>query len=55
MWFKNQYPNYMHKMKKNQTVLDIDIHIDNLMVDMNGIFHNSAQKIYKYGKIWFYE
>ena len=49
MWFKNQYPNYMHKMKKNQTVLDIDIHIDNLMVDMNGIFHNSAQKIYKYG------
>ena len=23
--------------------------IDNLLLDMNGIFHNSAQKIYKYG------
>jgi 5'-3' exonuclease len=49
MWFKNQYPKYIYKMYKNQTVKHVDVNIDNLMVDMNGIFHNSAQKIYKYG------
>jgi 5'-3' exoribonuclease 1 len=49
IWFKNQYPNHMNKMRKGQTVMDVGITIDNLMIDMNGIFHNSAQKIYKYG------
>lgn len=49
MWFKNQYPKYMHKMRKNQTVHDVGVNVDNLMIDMNGIFHNSAQKVYKYG------
>ena len=27
----------------------VDVVIDNLMIDMNGVFHNSAQKIYEYG------
>jgi 5'-3' exoribonuclease 1 len=36
-------------MKKGDTFEDKNIDIDNLMIDMNGIFHNSAQKIYKYG------
>ncbi len=25
------------------------VEIDNLMIDLNGLFHNSAQKVYKYG------
>lgn len=49
MWFKNQYPKYMHKMRKGQTVSNVGVSVDNLMIDMNGIFHNSAQKVYKYG------
>ena len=34
---------------KDQNLEDINITIDNLMIDMNGVFHNSAQKVYKYG------
>ena len=49
MWFKNQYPQHMNKMHKKQTVMDVGVVIDNLMIDMNGIFHNSAQKVYEYG------
>lgn len=46
MWFKQNYSEYMTPLKLNEKV---EIHIDNLMIDMNGLFHNSAQKIYKYG------
>lgn len=49
IWFKNQFPEYMHKIGKNQTLDNVDVYIDNLMIDMNGIFHNSAQKVYEYG------
>jgi len=49
MWFKNQFSEHTHKLNKNQTLESIEINIDNLMIDMNGIFHNSAQKIYEYG------
>ena len=49
MWFKNHFSEYMHKLRKHQTFASIDIDIDNLMIDMNGIFHNSAQRIYEYG------
>jgi hypothetical protein len=45
-------------LKRGKTLSDIKsisskstdgIMIDNLMIDMNGLFHNSAQKIYQYG------
>lgn len=47
-WFRNQFNSNIINMK-NQTFLDINVQIDNLMIDMNGIFHNSTQKIYEYG------
>ena len=36
-------------MRCGDTLADIGVGIDNLMVDMNGVFHNSAQKTYRYG------
>lgn len=36
-------------MNKEQNFDDIKVNVDNLMIDMNGVFHNSAQKIYEYG------
>ena len=49
MWFKNQFSEHTHKLNKDQTLESVQVDIDNLMIDMNGIFHNSAQKIYEYG------
>ena len=49
MWFKNHYSKYMRPMRKGDTLADVGVNIDNLMIDMNGVFHNSAQKIYQYG------
>ena len=48
-WFKNQFSENIHRMKKGQDFVDINVDIDTLMIDMNGVFHNSAQKIYQYG------
>ena len=49
MWFKNHHSEYMKSMRKGDTLENIGVEIDNLMIDMNGVFHNSAQKIYQYG------
>jgi len=49
MWFKNQFSEHIHKLGKDENLNDVNVAIDNLMIDMNGIFHNSAQKIYEYG------
>lgn len=51
-WFKNRFNNCIYNLEKTKTISETvgnDIKIDNLMIDMNGIFHDSAQKIYKYG------
>jgi 5'-3' exonuclease len=54
-WFKKKYGDSIHKLAKNETVLDLEtvletpVSIDNYMIDLNGVFHNSAQKIYEYG------
>lgn len=48
-WFKTNFSESIHNLPKNTTSFDVDVTIDNLMIDMNGIFHNSAQKIYEYG------
>ena len=49
IWFKKNFSDSIHKMPRNTNLEDINIEIDNLMLDMNGIFHNSAQKVYEYG------
>jgi 5'-3' exoribonuclease 1 len=48
-WLNRHYYNNIKKLKNNENFDKHDIIIDNLMIDLNGIFHNSTQKIYKYG------
>ena len=48
-WFKDQFSENIYRMKKGQKFNDIKVEIDTLMIDMNGVFHNSAQKVYQYG------
>lgn len=50
-WFKNSFSESIDKISKNQTFADeeIEIEIDNFMIDLNGLFHNAAQKVYQYG------
>jgi len=48
-WFRNKFSGDIQKMKKGTTFDDLDIFVDNFMIDMNGLFHGSAQKIYEYG------
>ena len=49
MWFKNHFSEHIKSMRRKETLADVGVTIDNLMIDMNGVFHNSAQKIYQYG------
>ena len=46
-WVQNTFPTHIHNFSKKE--LPSKIKIDTFMIDLNGIFHNSAQKIYKYG------
>lgn len=56
-WFKKRFADGIYRLQKGQTFADMKeeiimedgIVIDNLMIDMNGLFHTSAQKIYEYG------
>lgn len=49
MWFKNEFSENMYNMRVGEDFSSINLSIDNLMIDMNGVFHNSAQRIYEYG------
>lgn len=53
-WLKKSFPSHIKTIvysNSNPTNLKDDhkIDIDNLLIDMNGIFHYCCQKIYKYG------
>jgi len=48
-WFKKNHSEYMTGMRKNDTFADIGVNINTLLIDMNGVFHGSTQKIYQYG------
>jgi 5'-3' exoribonuclease 1 len=48
-YFKNQFGEDIKNMPYKQTFAEIGVEVDNLMIDMNGILHNSAQRIYEYG------
>ena len=48
-WFKTNFSGSVQKLSRDKNFKDISVDIDNLMIDMNGLFHTSAQKIYKYG------
>jgi 5'-3' exoribonuclease 1 len=46
-WFKTNFGTNIENIHKGETIEKLAI--DNLMIDMNGLFHTSAQKIYQYG------
>ena len=46
-WFKK---NFSANIKKLPEGKNVDVKIDNLFIDMNGLFHNAAQKVYEYGR-----
>jgi 5'-3' exonuclease len=49
-WFKSNFENRIKKIKSKDGIINEEgIIIDNFLIDMNGIFHNCAQKIYQYG------
>ena len=45
-FIKNNFPNNIIGVKKTDI---LQVNIDNFMIDLNGLFHTSTQKIYKYG------
>ncbi len=49
IWFKKTFSEHMVSLRKGDTLSKARVEIDNLLIDMNGVFHNSSQKIYKYG------
>jgi 5'-3' exoribonuclease 1 len=48
-WYKTNFGKNIQKIKKGDKLSDKDVEIDNLMIDLNGLFHSSTQKIYQYG------
>ena len=46
MWWRTNFGQNITSLKKNDCM---DEHVDNFMIDMNGIFHNSAQRVFEYG------
>lgn len=48
-YYKKNFSGCLKKLSPTQNFQSIDQPIDNLMIDMNGLFHNSAQKIFQYG------
>lgn len=48
-WYRKQFSANIYKVQTNISEAIPDIRIDNLMIDCNGLFHTSAQKVFKYG------
>lgn len=48
-WYKRNFRNKIYNIKYSISESVCETSMDNLMIDMNGLIHNSAQKVYKYG------
>jgi 5'-3' exonuclease len=48
-WFKNTFSNSITRLRKGEKMSTDEKHVDTLLLDMNGIFHTCAQKVYEYG------
>ena len=48
LWFKERYGDDIQTYNR-KSINSFNIEVDMLAIDMNGIFHTCAQKVYKYG------
>lgn len=48
-WLQDTFGENIIYIKNGENIPSKNIHIDTLAIDLNGIIHNSCQKIYKYG------
>lgn len=48
-WFKKNFGKNIKNLRKGENFKKIDVRVDNLMIDLNGLFHSSTQKVYEYG------
>ena len=48
-WFRKTFPKDIYKVDRSISSELSFTDIDNLLIDMNGLFHTSAQKVFKYG------
>lgn len=46
-WLSQKYPQCINGFTKSS--IPTDVAVDVFMIDMNGLFHNSAQRVFKYG------
>lgn len=49
MWYTQNMQNTITSIKEKENFEKHNIKIDTLLLDLNGVFHNSAQKIFQYG------
>lgn len=48
-YFKTRFASSIINMKRDEKLSDFKVTVDNLAIDMNGLIHNSAQYVFKYG------
>lgn len=48
-WLKINFGKNIKNISRDDTFISLDVSVDNLMIDLNGLFHSSTQKIYEYG------
>lgn len=48
-WFKNNFGKNFKNLRAADDFKSAGVSIDNLMIDLNGLFHSSTQKVYEYG------
>ena len=48
-WYKKNFGEHIKNLRKQEDFKTINMSVDNLMIDLNGVFHNSTQKVYQYG------
>ncbi len=48
-WFKQNHGDCIHTTNTNTTLPEQNIEMDVLALDLNGLFHTSAQRIFQYG------
>ena len=51
-WFRDNFKECITDLKYGDSFSDeqINVPVDNLLLDMNGIFHSSAQRVFRYGE-----